>query len=201
MEEALEYEFEELKPDSVLVLMKWEKIAVPFRISVTDVETVFPSIRNELRGRAQYAWGPLNEAAQYCLTKKTNLEEGLKWADQSIQNEERFENLSTKADILKAINKLDEAKTTWNRALEVSSPLQLYSHARQLQSQKRDAEAMEIFPVLTKRAPQSVFGLLSQARIKSAAGDFAGAADVAKQAQAVAVSDQQKQNVTILIDR
>lgn len=201
MEEALEYEFEDLKPDSVVVMLKWEKLAVPFKVSVTDAETVLPSIRSELRGRAQYSWGPLNEAATYCLTKKIALDEALKWAEQSIQVEERFENLSTKADLLKALNKPEEAKAAWNRALEVSAPLQLYSHARQMQAQKRDAEAMEIFQILVKRAPQTVFGHLSQARIKSAAGDYAGAAEEAKQAQAVAVSDQQKQSIKALIDR
>jgi hypothetical protein len=90
MEEALEYEFEDLKPDSVAVTMKWEKVAVPFRVSVNLNDTVILSIRNQMRGRAQYSWETLNEAANFCLTHKTNLEDGLKWADLSIQNEERF---------------------------------------------------------------------------------------------------------------
>ncbi len=201
MEEALEYEFEDLKPDSVVVTMKWEKLAVPFRVSYTDEQAVIPHIRDQFRGRAQYSWGPLNEAAQYCLAKKVNLEEALKWANQSIQIEERFENLSTKADLLEAMNKADEAKTVWNHALEIATPLQLYSHARQMQSLKQDAPAMEIFQALVKRSPDNVFGHLSQARIKSAAGDFAGAAEEATKAQAVAVSDQQKQNIKALIDR
>jgi len=42
---------------------------------------VISSIRNQLRGRAQYSWETLNEAANFCLTHKTNLEDGLKWAD------------------------------------------------------------------------------------------------------------------------
>src|SRR5256886_16336844 len=91
MEEALEYEFEDLKPDSVAVTMKWEKVAVPFRVSVNLNDTVIPSIRNQLRGRARYSWETLNEAANFCLTHNTNLEDGIKWADLSIQNEERFE--------------------------------------------------------------------------------------------------------------
>ncbi len=201
LEEALEFEFENLKPDSVDVTLKWEKTAVPIRISVSEAETVLASIRNELRGHAQYSWNPLNEAAQYCLTKKIALEDGLKWADASIQNEERFENLGTKADLLKAMNKAEEGKKIWDHALEISTPVQLYSHARGLQNQKRDAEAMEIFQSLTKKSPQTVFGLLAQARIKSAAGDFAGAAEAAKQAQAAAISDAQKQNIKTLITR
>jgi len=201
MEEALEFEFEDLKPDSTTVLMKWEKLAVPFRVAVSDAETVLPSIRTQLRGRDKWQWQSQMEAAQYALTKKINLEEALTWADQSIQLEERFENLSVKADLLKAMNKAEEAKKVSERALEISTPVQLYSYARQLMSQNRGVEAMEILPVVAKRAPQTVFGLLSQARIKSAAGDFAGAAEAAKQAQAVAVSDQQKQNIKALIDR
>ena len=42
---------------------------------------------------------------------------------------------------------------------------------------------------------------LAQARIKSAAGDFAGALNDAKQAQAAAPSDAQKQAIKGLIDR
>ncbi len=99
------------------------------------------------------------------------------------------------------MGKPDEAKKVWDHALEISTPIQLYSRARGLQSQKRDAEAMEMFQALTKKSPQTVFGLLAQARIKSAAGDFAGAADAARQAMNVAVSDAQKTSIKTLITR
>ena len=200
MEEALEFEFEDLKPDSTLVTMKWEKLAVPFKVAVSD-ETTFANIQNQMRGRAQYEWDSLNQAAQFCLTKKVKLEEGLKWADASIQNEERFENLATKADLLKAMNKPEDAKKTWEQAISKTTPIQLYSYARRLQFDKKDTEAMEILKEVAKRYPDTPFGHLSNARIKSAAGDFAGAAEDAKKAQAVAISDQQKKNIQALIDR
>ena len=201
MEEALEYEFEGLKPDSVAVTMKWEKVAVPFRVSVNLNDTVIASIRNQLRGRAQYSWEPLNEAANFCLTHKTNLEDGLKWADLSIQNEERFENLSTKADLLQAMNRTDEAKKLRDHAMEVASPLQLYGYARGLQAQKRSDEAMAIFKTVAAKAPETVPGHLASARLKSAAGDFDGALTEAKAAEAAATIDAQKQNIRILIGR
>jgi hypothetical protein len=201
MEEALEYEFEDLKPDSVMVTMKWEKVAVPFRVSVNLNDTVLPSIRNQLRGRAQYSWEPLNEAANFCLTHKTNLEDGLKWADLSIQNEERFQNLSTKADLLQAMNRTDEAKKVRDHAMGVASPLQLYSYARGLQAQKRSDEAMAIFKTVAAKAPQTVFGHLASARLKSAAGDFDGALTEAKAAEAAATIDAQKQSIRTLIGR
>jgi len=70
-----------------------------------------------------------------------------------------------------------------------------------LQNQKKGAEAMEIFKEVAKRFPQGVYGYLAQARIKSSAGDFAGAANDAKQAQAAAPTDAQKQSIQALITR
>jgi hypothetical protein len=201
MEEALEYAFEDLKPDSATITMRWEKLAVPFKIAINDAEATVANVRNQMRGRAQYEWGASNQAAQFCLNKKTNLDEALKWVDLSIQNEERFENLTTKADLLKVMNKSDEAKKTWDKALAKTTAQQLYSYGRRLQSEKKDAEGMEILKDVAKRYPGTVFGYLANARIKSAAGDFAGAAEDAKKAQAAAPSDQQKNNIKLLVDR
>src|SRR5437762_9159193 len=201
MKEALEFEFEDLKPESTAVSLKWEKLGVPFTVSIEDSEQTLQNIREQLKGRGQFTWQALDEGAQFCLTRKINLDEALQWADASIQNEERFDNLSTKADLLKALNRPDEAKPVWNHALEVATAQQLYSYGRQLQNQKKGAEAMEIFKDIAKRFPQGVYGYLAQARIKSAAGDFAGALNDAKQAQAAAPSEGQKQAIQGLIDR
>jgi len=201
MKEALEYSFEDTKADSAVVAMTWEKVSVPFRVSVTDEETVLPYIRRQLRGFQQYFWGPPNEAAQYCLEKKINLPEALKWAELSIQAEERFENLGTKADLLKAMGKPDEAKVVWKRAVEISKPVQLYTYARGLQAQKRDAEAIEIFKSVVEQAPQDLYGHMAQARIKSAAGDYAGAAEEIKQALAVTPDGGQKEAIKGLLDK
>src|SRR5262249_6757890 len=199
--EALEFDFEDLKPTSTAVTLKWEKLAVPFTVSVNDADQTLANIRAQLKGRGQFTWQALDEGAQFCLTRKTNLDEALRWADASIQNEERFENLSTKADILKALNRPDEAKAVWNHALEIAKGPQLYSYGRQLQNQKKGSEAMEIFKEVAKRFPQGVYGYLAQARVKSAAGDFAAAAGDAKQAQAAASTDAQKQSIQALITR
>src|SRR6266850_1823830 len=199
--EALEFDFEDLKPTSAAVTLKWEKLGVPFTVSINDADQTLENIRAQLKGAGQFAWQALDQGAQFCLTRKINLDEGLRWADASIQNEERFDNLSTKADILKALNRPDDAKTTWNQALKIATAPQLDAYGRQLQSQQQGAEAMEIFKEVAKRFPKGVYGYLAQARLKSAAGDFAGALNDAKQAQAAAPSDAQKQAIKGLIDR
>jgi tetratricopeptide (TPR) repeat protein len=154
-----------------------------------------------MKGAGQFAWQAPDQAAQFCLTKKIDLDEALRWADLSIQNEERFENLSTKADVLKALNRPDEAKAAWNKALEKAAAPQLYTYGRQLQNQKKSAEALEIFKEVAKRFPNGVYGYLAQARLKSTAGDFTGALSDAKEAQTAAPSDGQKQAIQGLIDR
>jgi len=97
--EALTYTFEEVKPDSAAATLRWEKLAVPFHISVDVKAVVLRSVRNELRSVGGFTWGGYDEAAQWCLDNNYNLEEALKWEDTSIQNEERFENLETKSRI------------------------------------------------------------------------------------------------------
>src|SRR5207237_2621645 len=97
--EAMEFDFEDLIPDSTAVTLRWEKLCVPFTVSINDADQTLENIRAQLKGRDQLTWQALDEGAQFCLTRKVNLDEALRWADASIQNEERFENLSTKADI------------------------------------------------------------------------------------------------------
>jgi hypothetical protein len=199
-EEALEYEFEDLKPNSAVATLKWEKLAVPFKIEVTD-QTTLENIRAQLKGRGQFTWQALDEGANFCLTHNIDLEQGLNWADASIQNEERFDNLSTKVDLLKALHRDDEAKTTWDLAMQKATAVQLYSYGRRLQNMKKSDEGLGIMKEVAKRFPQDVYGHLAQARVKSAAGDFAGAAAEAKQAQATSKSDAQKSALKPLIDR
>jgi hypothetical protein len=199
-EEALEFEFENLKANSADATLKWEKMAVPFKIEVSD-QTTLANIEAQLKGRGQFTWQALDEGATFCLTHNLNLEEGLKWADASIQNEERFDNLSTKVDLLKAMHKDAEAKTTWDMAVQKATPTQLYSYGRRQQFAKKADEGIAIMKEVAKRWPQDVYGLLAQARVKSAAGDFAGAAAAAKQAQSTSKVDAQKTALQPLIDR
>src|SRR5215471_7598246 len=93
MHEALTYDFDDPKANGVTVVLRWDKIAVPFKVEVNSPQVVEASLKNQLRGRAQYEWQAWNEAAQYLADNKVNNEEALKDADKSIETEEHFENL------------------------------------------------------------------------------------------------------------
>ena len=198
--EALAYDFDQLTPNSAVVTMRWEKIAVPFKVGVDVNPIVAKSLHNQLRGLAQYTWEGWDDAANYLLDNKVDLNEALSYEDKSIQNEERFDNLMTKSRILDALGRKDEAATTKNKAMAVASPLQLHIYARGLQGQKRQDEAFAIFRSNAKKYPNQWFVHSGMARVYSGQGDFTNAAKEMKVALSLA-PEQQKPSIQGLIKR
>jgi len=199
--EALAYDFDDVKDDSALVTLRWEKVAVPFRVAMAGKEATLQNIRNQLRNTAQYTWMGWDDAANYCLSSKTSLDEGLQWADRSIQAEERFENLMTKTKLLEAMSRGAEATTARNKALEIGSAVQIYSWARQLQTQKRKSEAIEGYRIVAKRFPEQWIGHVAKARVHAADGDFEGALKEINAAKAAGVPDPTKPSLELLQKR
>lgn len=176
MQEALAYTFDDVKPDSVAATLRWEKLAVSFRVSVDVKGIMLRSIKNQLRSTGGFTWAGYNEAVNWCLDNNYNLEEALKWEDISIQSEERFENLETKSRLLEALGRRDEAEKTMARAFEKGSPFQVYTYARGLQRQGNAKRAFEIYPLVSKRDPNHWASHLAVARLDSNSGDYSGAA-------------------------
>src|SRR6476469_11240604 len=121
MREALGYDFDEVTPNSAVVTMRWEKLAVPFKVEVSTNEIVAQNLHSQLRGLAQYTWDGWDDAANYFLTNKYNLEEALKYEDRSIGVEERYDNLMNKSRILDALNRKEEATVARNKALGMAN--------------------------------------------------------------------------------
>jgi hypothetical protein len=170
--ETLSYDFDEPRPNSVLITMRWEKVAVPFKVEMNTPEITEESLRNQLRGRAQFEWSPWMEAANYLLTNNTKPELALEWADRSIQNEDRFENEITRSRALEALGRKDEARVARDKAIASGTQLQVQVFARGLQAQGRQAEALELFRTNIQKDPGSWIGHNETARIAVAKGDF-----------------------------
>ena len=175
LHEALAYDFDDIKPDSAVVTLRWEKLAVPFKVGVNTNEIVQASLHNQLRGLAQYTWFGWDDAATYLVTNKLNMEDALKYEEQSIQNEERFDNLITKSQALDALGRKDEAATTRNKALGLANAIQLHGYGRQLQTLGQQAQAFEIFLMNIKINPDHWNVHNETARIACAKGDFESA--------------------------
>jgi hypothetical protein len=172
MHNALTYDFDQLTPTSAVVELEWEKVAVPFKVDVDVNKIVEASLHQQLRGMAQYTWEGWDDAANYLLAQKTGLDEALKYEDQSIEVEKRYDNEMTKANILEAMGKKDEADSTRKLALSLANPLQLHMYARQLQGQKHQDQAFAIFRENARKHPEEWFVHSGMARIYSSQGKF-----------------------------
>ena len=173
--DALAYDFDDLKPASTVVTMRWDKVAVPFKVDVNVNDLVTASIHRQVHGLNQYYWEGWDDAANYFLINKINLDEALKYEDQSIQAEERYDNLMNKSKVLAAMGRNDDAVAFRNKALDKANALQLYIYARQLQGEKKQDEALALFQSTAKKFPDFWTTHLGLARVYSAKGDFTNA--------------------------
>lgn len=172
LHDALAYDFDEIKPDSAVVTLRWDKVAVPFKVSVKVNDIVTASIHRQLYGLNQNYWEGWDDAAGYFLVNKIHLDEALKYEDQSIQNEERFENLLSKSKILDAMGRNDDAVEAHNKAMEKANAVQLYSYGRQLQGEKKQDEAFAIFRTSAKKYPDYWLTHVGLARVYSGQGQY-----------------------------
>ena len=184
--DALTYDFDDLKADSAVVTLRWEKVAVPLKIAVNVNDVVAASLHKQLRGLAQYSWDGWDDAAQYLLSTKTHLDDALEFEGRSVQIEERYDNLMTKSQILAAMGKPDDAAAAKKLALAKASPFQLHAYARQLQGEKKQDEAFVIFEANFKNHPDQWFVHSGEARVLTAKGDFPAAAAEMKTAHDLA---------------
>jgi len=173
--EALTYDFDDVGPDSSVITLRWEKVAVPFKVGVGTHEIVEQNLHHQLRGLAQYSWQGWDDAATYLLQEKIDLGEALQYSDKSIQNEVRYDNLMTKSQVLDALNRKDEATTARNKALTMANAIQMHGYARQLQNAGKTSEAFAIFKENAKKNPDQWVVHVGLARMYSAQGDFGSA--------------------------
>jgi len=177
---ALTYDFDDVSPDSTVATLRWDRVAVPFKITVNVNQIVTASIHQQIRGLNQYYWEGWDDAAGYFLANKINLDEALKDEEQSIQAEQRYDNLMNKSRILEAMGRTQDAATFRTKALDLASAAQLYFYARQLQAEKRQEEAWALYRSTAKKFPDYWTTHMGMARVYSAQGDFDNAAKEVK---------------------
>ncbi len=190
MHNALTYDFDDLQKDSAVVELEWEKVAVPFKVSVDVHDVVEASLKKQLRNLSQYTWQSWDDAANYLLAEKVDLDEALKYANKAIENEDRYDDEITKAKVLTALNRKDEAAMAEKKAVELAAPLQVHQYARQLLGEKRNEEAYAVFRENARKHPDQWFVHTGLARMYSAQSKFDDATKEMKLALAAAPADQ-----------
>jgi tetratricopeptide (TPR) repeat protein len=201
--EWLEYRFEDETPSSATIALYWEKKKIPFTVAVDLPKLQLESFRRELRSDKGFTWQAWNEAANYCLTNNTNLEEGLEWANQSIEapfvGEANFVTLSTKAGLLNKLGRTAEADSTMHKAFPLGNMQQLHNYARNLLQQHQDKQAFDVFKKNYDKNPNVFTTNMGMARGYSALGNYKEALNYARKALAQAPDQNNKTNLEKLV--
>ena len=187
--EVLSYTFDEPTDHSVQLTMRWEHVAVPVRIDVDVPHLVAASLRNQLRGRIQTEWPAWEEAANYLLANSLDAAEALRFADQSVAIDDRFENEITRARALTALGRASEARAAQAKAVSLGTQAQVYAFGRGLQRLGQQAVALELYRTDSRRSPGTWIAHQELARLAVAAGDFGGATRELQAAHAIAPAD------------
>jgi hypothetical protein len=190
MHNALTYGFDQLQADSAVVELEWGKVAVPFKVAVDVHALTQASLKKQLRNLSGFSWNGWDDAANYLLAEKIDLDKALTYANKSIENEDRFDNEMTKAKILTALGRKEEAAVAEKKALSLANPLQMHAYARQLLCEKREDEAFAIFLENAKNHPDRWFVHVGLARMYSAQRKFDEAAKEIKAALPAAPDNQ-----------
>jgi hypothetical protein len=181
--EFLTFGFDERKPDSTMAFLQWEDKRVSFRIDVPNVNELYVAqIRHNLLSWPGFDYKNWQNAAQFCASNKINLDEALIWADKAIHGpfrgatvgNEDFSTVQTKAEVLQAMGKTDDADKLMDKAFQLTGAdlLPVHIYAVRLMGAGRTAKAIEVFKLNQKRHPEDKFwSYLGLARAYTAAGD------------------------------
>lgn len=174
--EFLTFEFTERLQNSATFKLKWEKIAVPVKITVPNGDDLYvQKLREEFTGtKAFQNWINGVSAVNFCASKKMNLDEALGWAQNYIdRNIKYYPIYQAKANVLAAMGKQTEADAVMKEALALNdaTAAQMVGYGRNLITQKREKEALPVFEAALKKFPGNPTALTGLARGYSATGD------------------------------
>jgi hypothetical protein len=115
-QEQLSYDIPVMTPNSAQVVMRWEKIAVPFTVEVPNQDALVRSrIDAVVAANPNDPQIPLAVASAYFNDDK--LEDAMVWVEKSIKIKETFANLRTKANLLLNMGKKQEALVVAEQAI------------------------------------------------------------------------------------
>ena len=119
--ESLAYEFDNVKSDSVVVMLAWEKIRVPFTVNIGDVNSrVLAGLRKAAAERKADDIRPLITAANFVINNKmsADYDDASGWIGDAAKSGETFTTLSAKAKLFAAQGDTANAIKTGELAIE-----------------------------------------------------------------------------------
>jgi len=154
MTERLEYTLDDPTAEAVTVTLRWEKLAVPFTVSVNSTKVVMDSLQQQLRGLPKFFAPAWSQAAVWAVQHGQLATAGA-WADTSIGLAPSYQNLMLKSRILAREGNQAASDSLRTRALAIATEADMNLYGYQLLQQNKQEEALQVFIKNTKTYPQS----------------------------------------------
>jgi hypothetical protein len=205
--EWLTYNFTDRESDHVTLELQWELKSIPMHISVPNMKDVYiTQLEKEFQGSSSFVAANFTNAAQWLLQEDYNLPKALDWIERGqagFFGRSDFNSLTTKAQILMKLDKSDEAMLTLEKAIHMpdANANQIHQLGRSLIGINKKEEALKIFTAnyeMNKGAWPTNVGM---ARGLSALGRYDEALTYANAALAQAPDEQNKTNITKMIEK
>ena len=153
--ELLTYDFGDITKTSAELELNWEKKQFPVKIEFAVDNIVMENATEELKSVAGFNWQGYASAANYALQNKINYDQAIIWADKAIGQNNSFNTLSLKANILTAMGKTADANKIMKDAVDVATENELNNYGYQLLNQKQEDKAIEVLAMNAQRHPKS----------------------------------------------
>ena len=115
-QEWLNFNIPATTANSAQILIRWEKVAVPFTVEIPNVEALMLTKADAAVAANPTDWNiPLAVARQFSGEEKKD--RALAWADKSIKVKETYQNLAFKTQMLAAAGRRDEALALADKAV------------------------------------------------------------------------------------
>ena len=151
--QVLTYNLVDYTPNSCVLALDWEKKRFEINFSIDVHKIVLENFRNELRSTAGFGWQGSLAAARYCLNNNINVDEGIHWVDQSINNSKNFQNVFVKAGLLNLKGDTEGYNKMTDESAQLANIGQLNLLGYQLMGQGNLKKAIEFFELNVKRNP------------------------------------------------
>lgn len=152
--ELLTYDFVNPTKTSAELVLNWDKKQFPVKIEFDVDNIVMANAAEELKSTTGFSYLGFVSAANYSLQNKTHLDEGLKYINTAVAQNNSFATLSTKSNILKEMGKTEESDKIMKDALAVATNNELNAYGYQLMNGGLQEKAIEIFILNTQKNPK-----------------------------------------------
>lgn len=201
--EWLKYEFMDETRNSAVVAMSWEKRMIAFKIEADVQKLQMEAFRKDFRTTRPYY--DFVQAVQYCIENNVELDQALQWIDRAIyfriMGVQNFLTLSTKAALLRKMNRVEDAKKVMDTAMPYGSVFEIHGYGRELLGMKDLQEAFKIFKLNYDKNPKEFTTNVGMGRAYSAMGDYKKALQYMNAALPLSPDEGSKSRVATMIDK